>query len=167
MNLKTRRFLHICLISVVWSAMVMLLDGCSAIKKAEDIEVTSVNLKSFSPVGLKGVDAVLSIGVANPTIGFTLSDIEGCIKYNGEEFATYSGGPIAIAGKTSDEYDLPCSLHLSPAFSLFTALKIAASGNLEGLTTDVQAKVTLKGGIHKTLKYVDMPIEDLMDDSEE
>lgn len=154
---------HICLVAVVFSALSMLLGGCSAINKAKDIEVTSFSLKSFSPNGLKAVDAVLSIEVDNPTIAFSLTDIEGVVYYEGEEFATYAGGPISIKGKCLGAYELPCSLRLSPSISLFSVLKIASSGNLEGLTTDVQAKVVLKGGIAKTLKYKDLPIQDLID----
>jgi len=141
-----------------------LFTGCGAVKKVDDIEVTSVNLKSFSPNGLKAVDAILEIGVDNPTFAFKLSDIEGIVYYNGDEIATYAGGPISVKAKSSDLYELPCSLKLSPSFSLFTIVKIVSNGNLEGLTTDVKAKASLKNGLSKTFKYEDMPIQDLLND---
>lgn len=138
-------------------------DSCTAVKKAHDIEITSVDVKSISPNGLKSIDGVLMIGVDNPTIAFTIKTIEGTVYKDGQVFATYSGGPISVKRKSVDVYELPATLNIDPSVSIFNLLRLATSMDFEGFTTDVAAKVALKSGLATTLTFKDMKINELLD----
>lgn len=150
-------------VAFVLSLSMFLLDSCGVVKKAHDIEITSVGVKSISPNGLKSIDGVLLVGVDNPTIAFTIKTFEGTVYKNGQPFATYSGGPISVKKKSSDVYELPATLNIDPSVSIFNIISLATSMNFEGFTTDVAAKVALKSGLATTLTYKDMKIDELLD----
>lgn len=135
--------------------------GCSKVK---DIKITSCGLESYSLKGLRSVDAVLAIGIDNPAFAFTVTQIDGLVKYNGEDFATYTADTVAVAKKCSKVYDLPCSATLSDGVSLGKILSIAKNGGLEGFTTDITAKVKLKSGAGTTLKFKDLDLKEMMDE---
>ena len=129
------------------------LSGCSGLSKVKDIKVTSCGLESYSLKGLRSVDAVLAVGIDNPTFAFKVMDVSGTVKYNGEDFATYTADTVSVEKKCSKVYDLPCSATLSDGVSLKQLMQIAKKGNLEGFTTDVTATVKLKSGAGKTFKF--------------
>jgi len=133
--------------------------GCSKVK---DIKVTSCSLESFSPRGLRSVDAVLAIGIDNPSVAFRITSLEGVVKYNGEDFATYTADTVSVDRKSSKVYDVPCSAVLSESVTLMKALSIISNGDLEGFTTDVKAKVKLKGGAGTTLNYKDIDLNEVV-----
>jgi len=150
-------------VAIILSVSMFFLDSCTAVKKAHDIEITSVDVKSISPNGLKSIDGVLLVVVDNPTLAFSIKTIEGTVYKDGNIFATYSGGPISVKRKSNDVYELPCTVNIDPSVSIFNLLKLATSMDFEGFTTDVAAKVVLKSGLAKTLTYKDMKINELMD----
>ena len=47
-----------------------ILSGCSGLSKVKDIKVTSCGLESYSLKGLRSIDAVLAVGIDNPTFAF-------------------------------------------------------------------------------------------------
>ena len=62
-----------------------ILSGCSGLSKVKDIKVTSCGLESYSLKGLRSIDAVLAVGIDNPTFAFKVMDVSGTVKYNGED----------------------------------------------------------------------------------
>lgn len=137
------------------------LSGCSGLSKVKDIKVTSCGLESYSLKGLRSVDAVLAVGIDNPTFAFKVMDVSGTVKYNGEDFATYTADTVSVEKKCSKVYDLPCSATLSDGVSLNQLMQIAKKGNLEGFTTDVTATVKLKSGAGKTFKFKNIDLNEL------
>lgn len=137
------------------------LSGCSGLSKVKDIKVTSCGLESYSLKGLRSVDAVLAVGIDNPTFAFKVMDVSGTVKYNGEDFATYTADTVSVEKKCSKVYDLPCSATLSDGVSLKQLMQIAKKGNLEGFTTDVTATVKLKSGAGKTFKFKNIDLDEL------
>ena len=137
------------------------LSGCSGLSKVKDIKVTSCGLESYSLKGLRSVDAVLAVGIDNPTFAFKVMDVSGTVKYNGEDFATYTADTVSVEKKCSKVYDLPCSATLSDGVSLKQLMQIAKEGNLEGFTTDVTATVKLKSGAGKTFKFKNIDLNEL------
>ena len=75
------------------AAVLALSFSCASYK---DISVTSCEVASLSPNGLRAVDAVLSVGVHNPTVAFTLSDIAGTVRQGEDVIATFEGGPVSV-----------------------------------------------------------------------
>lgn len=137
------------------------LSGCSGLSKVKDIKVTSCGLESYSLKGLRSVDAVLAVGIDNPTFAFKVMDVSGTVKYNGEDFATYTADTVSVEKKCSKVYDLPCSATLSDGVSLKQLMQIAKKGSLEGFTTDVTATVKLKIGAGKTFKFKNIDLNEL------
>lgn len=143
------------------SLSVLFFGSCSGISKIKDIKVTSCGLESYSLKGLRSIDAVLAIGIDNPAMAFTVTDLSGILKYNGEDVAFYSADTVMVDKKSSKVYDLPCSATLSERVNLMQALQIARKGSLEGLTTDIEAKVKLKNGAGKTLRFKDLDLREM------
>lgn len=137
------------------------LGGCAGISKVKDIRVTSCGVESYSLKGLRSIDAVLAIGIDNPAMAFTVTDLNGILKLNGEDVAFYSADTVRVDKKSSKVYDVPCRATLSESVSLMQALQIARKGSLEGLTTDIEAKVKLKNGSGKTLKFKDLDLKEM------
>ena len=134
------------------------LSGCSGLSKVKDIKVTSCGLESYTLKGLRSIDAVLAVGIDNPTFAFTVMDVSGTVKYNGEDFATYTADTISVDKKCTKVYDLPCTATLSDGVSLIKMMQIVKKGNLEGFTTDVTATVKLKSGAGTTFRLKDIDL---------
>ena len=139
------------------------LSGCSGLSKIRDIKVTSCGLESYTLKGLRSVDAVLAVGIDNPTFAFTVMDVSGTVKYNGEDFATYTADTISVDKKCTKVYDLPCTATLSDGVSLMKMMQIVKKGNLEGFTTDVTATVKLKSGAGTTLRFKDIDLNKMVE----
>ena len=142
-------------------ASVLLLAMIPSCSKVKDIKITSVGLESFSPKGFRSADAVLAIGIDNPAMGFIITKVNGMLKYNGEDFATYSADSLSVDKKSVKVYDLPCSAELSESVGLRQVMALLKNGSLEGFTTDVEAHVTLKNGVGKTFKFKDLDLNKL------
>lgn len=138
-----------------------ILSGCSGLSKVKDIKVTSCGLESYSLKGLRSVDAVLAVGIDNPTFAFTVMDVSGTVKYNGEDFATYTADTVSVEKKCSKVYDLPCTATLNDGISLMKLMQIVKKGSLEGFTTDVTATVKLKSGAGKTFRFKNIDLNKL------
>jgi len=145
----------------VLAVLSLTLSGCGSIKKVKDIQVTSVGVESYSFSGLRSLNAVLAIGIDNPTFAFKVTGLNGILKYKGEDFAFYSADTLKVDRKCTKVYDLPCSAVLSEGINLYKALQIVNEGNLEGFTTDVEAKVKLRSGAGTTLKFKDLDLREM------
>lgn len=136
------------------------LSGCSG---AKGFKVTSCSIASISPSGLKGVKAVLNIGVTNPMMAVTVAGISGAINKGGLEFATFQGGEVSIPRKSSGIYPLPCSGAISKGIGLSDLLKLALQQDFDDMTVDMNVKVRLKCGLRKTIRFKDIKVTDLME----
>lgn len=137
------------------------LSGCASLKKVKDIKITSVGVESYSFSGLRSINALLAIGIDNPTFAFKVTQLNGILKYKGEDFAFYSADTLNVDRQCVKVYDLPCAATLSEEVNLMQAIQIMRNGTLEGFTTDVEAKVKLKSGAGTTLKYKDIDLQEM------
>ena len=140
-------------------AILILAAGCN---KFKEIEVTSFEVESFSPNGMRAVDAVALVGVHNPTVEFTISDLHGIVRDGENVIAYLEGGPVTVEKKSDLVYRLPCSVTLDENLSLFQVLSLLKNMDFDGCAVDLSALVTLKNGLKKTLEYNDIPVKDLM-----
>ena len=150
---KFGRFLILASIAIMAAA-------CGSIK---DIAVTSCKLASISPNGLKSVDAVLDIGIHNPTIAFTLSDVTGKVHDEDNVVVTFGGGPISIDKKSDNVYQLPCSATIGSEVSLFRILNLLKNKDFEHYKIDIEGDVILSGKVKKHLRIKDIPVTTLME----
>ena len=145
---------------LVLLTILVLTAGCN---KFKEIDVTSFQVESFAPRGLRAVDAVVSIGVHNPTVAFTISDLVATVRDANGTLAILEGGPVSVAKKSDQTYQVPCSVALGENLSLFQVLNLLKSKALDDCVVDVSALVTLSNGLRKTLVYNDIPVRDLLE----
>ena len=121
--------------------------------KIRDIRLTNVGVKYIVPTSSRSLDAVLLLGIDNPSISFTAQDVSGVVKQYGRELGKFTAGQLPVQAKSVQVYELPCTVALSEKVSLLDLLAIAAHRSMEGLTADVKLRVSLKGGKGTVLTF--------------
>ena len=71
----------------------------------------------------------------------------------------YSADTFSVDRQCVKVYDVPCKAFLGEGISLMQVMQIIRQGNLEGLTTDIEAKVKLKNGAGTKLKFKDLDLQ--------
>ena len=145
----------------ILAAVLFMACSCCNIR---NIRVTSCNVASISPNGLRSVDARLRVGVHNPAMTFTVSDIIGYIHDGNGVIANFTGGPVTVLRKTDAVYELPCSLTLDGRMSIFDALGALKTMDMSAYFIDITAVVTTAGGVSKVYKYNDLPLMEILRD---
>lgn len=125
--------------------------------------MTSCSVSSITPNGLKGIKAILDVGIINHMMNLTITKINGVINNNGQEFATFEAGKVSVPRKSEGVYPLPCSGVISKGIGLSDLLKLALNQNFDGMTVDMTVKVKLKCGLGKTVRIKDLKITELME----
>ena len=73
------KFLRIIGIGALLLGVLAGLWGCD-VAKIKDLSVTSVGVKYLVPTSSRSMDAVLLLGLDNPSISFTVQDVTGVVK---------------------------------------------------------------------------------------
>ena len=133
-------------------ASLLAVSGC-AVTKIRDLRLTNVGVKYIVPTSSRSLDAVLLLGIDNPSISFTAQDVSGVVKQYGRELGKFTAGQLPVQAKSVQVYELPCTVALSEKVSLLDLLAIAAHRSMEGLTADVKLRVSLKGGKGTVLTF--------------
>ena len=133
-------------------AVLLGLWGCD-VAKIKDLSVTSVGVKYLVPTSPRSMDAVLLLGLDNPSISFTVQDVSGVVKHYDREIARFTAGELPVQARSVQVYELPCTAVLSDNVSLLDLLAIAARRSMEGLTADVKLRVSLRGGKGTVLTF--------------
>lgn len=133
-------------------AGLLAVSGC-AVTKIREIRLTNVGVKYIVPTSSRSLDAVLLLGIDNPSISFTAQDVSGVVKQYGREIGKFTAGQLPVQAKSVQVYELPCTVALSEKVSLLDLLAIAAHRSMEGLTADVKLRVSLKGGKGTVLTF--------------
>ena len=133
-------------------AVLLGLWGCD-VAKIKDLSVTSVGVKYLVPTSTRSMDAVLLLGLDNPSISFTVQDVSGVVKHYDREIARFTAGELPVQARSVQVYELPCTAVLSDNVSLLDLLAIAARRSMDGLTADVKLRVSLKGGKGTVLTF--------------
>ena len=160
-----RKLLHISFASAVLLALSFLAGGCRAIEKAavdkiSQIEITSFEIESITPVGLKGLDGEFLVGISNPTVTVTLSDITANILYKGEEFGRFQLDSFVLKGHSKVIYPLTAHAKLNSITS-FGILMQALSGKRDDFSVRIEG--TGKAlGMSKDI-VVEMPLAELLE----
>lgn len=158
--MKNKRFMTL-IVAVV--TMIICLSGCSGIKKLEDIKVTSANIESMTPDGLRGVRLGLAVGVDNPGVQVSLSEISCSFKHSGKVLGMVAVDPFTLHARTEEVYNLKADISLSENTSLFDLGRLMNKAVLEEAVVDFSANVRLKGGIFRKLVYNDIPVKKLLE----
>ena len=136
----------------VFVIALLAVSGCG-VTKIREIRATSVGVKYIVPTSTRSLDAVLLLGIDNPSISFTAQDVQGVVKSYGREIARFTAGQLPVQGKSVQVYELPCTVALADKVSLLDLLAIAARRSMAGMTADVKLRVSLKGGKGTVLSF--------------
>ncbi len=146
-------------ITAILCLCILILSGCS--KTYKDIKVTSFEVISITPKGLNQVDALVDVGIYNPIVGFEVTDVLGVLKMDGEPCVNINTDQLTISGKTEKVYRIPLHGELEPGFNPLSLLKVAQTLDFSGFTADVNGKVSLRGGIGKTIALKGLKLGEL------
>ena len=138
-------------------AAALAVSGCG-LTKIKDLSVTSVGVKYLVPTSSRSMDAVLLLGLDNPSITFTVQDVRGTVKYYDREMVHFTAGELPVQARSVQVYELPCTALLADQVSLLDLLALAAKRSMEGLTVDVKLYVKLKSGAGTTLTFKDLDL---------
>ena len=133
-------------------AAALAVTGCG-IAKIRELRVTSVGVKYLVPTSSRSMDAVLLLGLDNPSVSFTVQDVSGTVRYYDREMVHFTAGELPVQARSAQVYELPCTAILADKVSLLDLLALGAKRSMDGMTVDVKLRVKLKSGAGKTLTF--------------
>ncbi len=142
--------------------LVVLLLSLSGCNKVRQINVTSLDVESVSMRGFRGVTLFLAVGIDNPAMQIGLSDINGSLKSGGKVLGRLEMEPFTLVAKSAEIYHLKADLSIEQGAGLRELTALMDRQTLLGCTVDVSVKATLKGGVSKTVRFKDIPVEKLL-----
>lgn len=151
---------HFRLLALVLASMLLLLTGC---RKINDIRITSVKVTSLNVKGLKGADLNIAVGVSNPSVQVSVSEIEGEVKHSGKVIGRVAIAPVVIKARCEEIYDVEAVVSIAEGVSLRELMMFADLRKLNGCTVDISAKAKIKGGAAKKFALKDIPLKELLE----
>lgn len=151
------------LMILVVSVMALALAGCGKVK---DITVTSLQLESIAPQGLKGIDVYMAVGIDNPAFQIGLEDIHGSLKHSGKILGRVTMDPMVLQRKSAEIYHVKAFLSLGEDARLRDLLMFTNIEKLYECTVDVSATPRLKSGLGAPITLKDIPLKKLLEDDE-
>lgn len=148
---------------LVVSVMTLALAGCGKVK---DITVTSLQLESIAPQGLKGIDVYMAVGIDNPAFQIGLEDIHGSLKHSGKVLGRVTMDPMVLQRKSAEIYHVKAFLSLGEDARLRDLLMFTNIEKLYECTVDVSATPRLKSGLGAPITLKDIPLKKLLEDDE-
>lgn len=142
----------------VMLAAVLLLASCA--QKFNEIQVTSWDVKSFSPKGLRSADIILSLGVDNPARTFTVRDCVITVKDSDTRICEFTADSLTVNGKTEMEYVVPFRGRME-SFNVMELMQMAASSQLSDFTADFSARVSTGKGKGRKVEFSDIKLTEL------
>lgn len=142
---------------LVFLALAIVLCLSSGCNKFKDIKVTGAKLESIRPAGLKSVHGTVLVGIDNPTMSFTIKDIEGKVRRKGSPFCSFAADGITVAKKCDDWYRMNGTVMLDPSVSVISILSLVNNFNPDDYTVDLSMRVKLKNGPAARINKKDIP----------
>lgn len=160
MVMNPRRRLMILVVSV----MALALAGCGKVK---DITVTSLQIESIVPQGLKGIDVYMAVGIDNPAFQIGLEDIHASLRHSGKVLGRVTMDPMVLQRKSAEIYHVKAFLSLGEDARLRDLLMFTNIEKLYECTVDVSATPRLKSGLGAPITLKDIPLKKLLEDDDD
>ena len=145
-------------------AFSLLLAAAAACGRFQDIRINSCKLASAELRGFSAVDAVLDVEIDNPTMAFTVSDIDGAVVYAQKDTALIiTGGPVDVSRRSVKTYQVPCTATLGPSMDLMKLINAVSARDFTDYDLDIVLTVQLKNGISREIKLDRMGLDQLLD----
>ena len=139
--------------------MVLILGSCAKVKQ---VGVTSFELDSITPKGLRALTVKMSVGVHNPANEITLSEISGEAIVSGKVIGNVAMAPVVLTARKDSTYKVKADVTLAEGVSVLEVLALAKNKSaIENGTANIYAKAKLKGGPSKKIKMEDVPLKKL------
>ena len=139
--------------------MVLILGSCAKVKQ---LGVTSFELDSITPKGLRALTVKMSVGVHNPANEITLSEISGEAVVSGKVIGNVAMAPVVLTARKDSTYKVKADVTLAEGVSVLEVLALAKNKSaIENGTANIYAKAKLKGGPSKKIKMEDVPLKKL------
>ena len=139
--------------------MVLILGSCAKVKQ---VGVTSFELNSITPKGLRALTVKMSVGVHNPANEITLSEISGEAVVSGKVIGNVAMAPVVLTARKDSTYKVKADVTLAEGVSVLEVLALAKNKSaIENGTANIYAKAKLKGGPSKKIKMEDVPLKKL------
>lgn len=139
--------------------MVLILGSCAKVKQ---VGVTSFELDSITPKGLRALTVKMSVGVHNPANEITLSEISGEAVVSGKVIGNVAMAPVVLTARKDSTYKVNADVTLAEGVSVLEVLALAKNKSaIENGTANIYAKAKLKGGPSKKIKMEDVPLKKL------
>lgn len=132
------------------------------LRKIKDISITSCDIVSISPSGLRSLNGVFLVGIHNPVFKFAVSDIQGTVYHQGTAIIDFTANGFEVQKKSDDKHRISGIAELRPEISLLSALALLKDLNADSYTVDVSARVKAEG-IKMTISRKDMPLSTFME----
>ncbi len=154
---------HIISLALTFLVTVFCLSSCGGIRKLEEMKVTSANIVSIMPSGLKGAALNLQVSVDNPGVQVSLSDISCDVKHSGKVLGKVAVDPFTLHGKSAETYDIKADVRLGDGITFLDLGRLLDKSALDNASVDFSAKVQLKNGAVRDLKFNDVPLMKLIE----
>ena len=128
-----------------------------------EVRPTSCRVESIAPQGFHSIGMKIALGVRNPSVQFTVKDVQAVLHHKSGDVAEVTASPFTVLKKSDQVYPVDLQISLSKGFGLKNILGLLQDPeNMDNFTVDVSAKVKLKGGAAKRFRYEDIPLEKFM-----
>ena len=149
---------------LVVSVMALALAGCGKVK---DITVTSLQLESIAPQGLKGIDVYMAVGIDNPAFQIGLEDIHGTLKHSGKVLGRMAMDPIVVQARSAEIYHVKAFLSIGEDATLRDLIMLTDMEKLKECMIDVSAIPRLRSGLGAPITIKNIPLKKLLEDTDD
>lgn len=147
----------------IFAALTAILCLCLAgCRDVSGIKVTSCDVTSISPSGLRSLDGIVTVGIHNPTTGFQVTQTSGKVYHKGSELVDFTVDDFEVNAKSDGKYDISGHASLASGVPLLTVLALARNIKTEDYTVDITTVVKAKG-LHKTFERKGIPLNRLIE----
>ena len=142
-------------------ALALVLSGCQG-RRLRDIKITSARIVSIVPEGLSSINALVEVGVHNPSVALEIRDIAGMAHYEDMNILSVTADQLIIEGRTDRLYQIPMKGRIAEGFNPLRLLRLLGDdSSLDDITVSFKARVALRGGIGKDIEMEDIPLSTL------
>ncbi len=153
------------IISIVVIALfaVMSLTSCKGVKNLRNVDITSASITDITPNGLRGILLDCAVGIDNPGIQISLSEISCDLKHSGKILGKVAIDPFTMKARTEEIYQLKADAQLGKDMTVLELGKFLNKDFVDQITVDIHARGRLKGGLAKRVTLTDVPLKKLIE----
>ena len=148
-------------------ALALVLSGCQG-RSLKDIKGTSARIISIVPEGLTDLNALIEVGVHNPTVALEITNMIGMARFEDMNMLSVSADQLIVEGHSDKEYQIPLRGHIEEGFNPLRLIRLfGGESSMDDITVSFKGRVSLRGGIGKDIEMEDIPLSTLFNLNEQ